>query len=229
MFIATRALLAGATSLADNLSTTNLVGSWRGDNVTQSGGTVSQMTDLSGSGWHLTEATNKPTYVASGPNSQPYVSFDTNTDILTNGSVSVADPCHIYMVIRQTNWTLNRYIYVDSLSHPYCIQGTSGDGSPSLVHYCSGPEGNSVDVTLNTWMLFESCTNAASSFQRVSNGTKSEATNAGAQTMAGFKLGETNLTALYDVAEVAMFSVEVTGAAHTQNVAHFNDRYSLGL
>jgi len=221
---------AMANTLANNLVTTNLVASYRADLGITESGTVSQWNDQSGSGWNLTESTYKPTYNASGgPNGQPYVSFDTRTDVLTNTSVSVAQPVHIYIVLRQVTWVLNRYILVDNLSHPYVIQGPS---TPQLAHSGGGTQGNEISPTIGTWFLVETAFDNANAFQRLNNGTKSEATTSGTQTLTGLLLcGEgTNLGAIYDVAEIAIYGTAfVSGSAHTQNVTHFNDRYSLGI
>jgi uncharacterized protein YbjQ (UPF0145 family) len=218
-------------ALADNLVTTNLAASYRADTeVTDSSG-VSLWGDPI-SGWDLAESTNKPTYVASGgPNDQPYVSYDSNSYTLYNSSVSVAAPCHIFFVLRQTGWVLNAYIFRDSLSNPYVLQGPSS--SPQIAHTAGIGQGNDISPTLDQWVLVESCFNGASSFQRVNNGTKSEASNVGSNALTGFRLGwqaSGENAALVDYAEIAIYgTAEVTGSSLTQNLAHFNDRYTLGL
>jgi hypothetical protein len=59
--------------------------------MTFNGSTVSQVNDLSGNGFHATQATanNQPTYQATGFNGRPTLLFDTNDSITS--SVTIAD------------------------------------------------------------------------------------------------------------------------------------------
>ena len=221
------------TALADNLVTSNLVAHYRADlGVTESGGTISQWDDQTASGWNLTEATNKPTYNASGgPNGQPYIEFNTITDSLSNGSVSVAQGFHMFFCLRQPSWILNGYIFRDSADHPFIDQGQT---TPNLKHNGGSAGGNEVSATLNTWWMLQSYFDGASSHQALNDGAESTGTSIGANTMTGLVLGAQaggadSLGAIYDLAELAIYSAEVTGADLTQNQQHFSQRYSLGF
>lgn len=58
--------------------------------LTFNGSTVSQVSDLSGNGYHATQGTanNQPTYQAAGFNSKPTLSFDTTDSLLSSATVA---------------------------------------------------------------------------------------------------------------------------------------------
>jgi hypothetical protein len=85
---------------------------WRSDLGVTIGTGVSQWSDQSGNGFHLTQGTGgaQPTFEASGgPNSTPSILFDGSDDRLINAAIDRAAPATtptiIWMVVSQVTWT----------------------------------------------------------------------------------------------------------------------------
>jgi hypothetical protein len=96
--------------------------------MTFNGSTVSQVNDLSGNGFHATQATanNQPTYQATGFNSKPTLYFDT-TDSVTS-SATIAD----YILTPTTNPTF--YVFMAAYSPLAADSGQIALGSDAQAN-----------------------------------------------------------------------------------------------
>lgn len=94
---------------------TNLVGWYNASNVTQSGGIVSQMRDISGSANHLVQATvgTQPLLVANSINGRPTVNFDGIDDTLESAGLVLSTNVHTVFLVQAHNYsgTANRYLF----------------------------------------------------------------------------------------------------------------------
>lgn len=105
------------SSLLDIVSSSKILAYYRSDTVLIETG-VSQWTDLSGNGYHLTQGTGakQPSYnLTSGSNSTPEIIFDGSNDTLANTSLQLPTASALgnvlyYGVIKQHNWGGNRTV-----------------------------------------------------------------------------------------------------------------------
>lgn len=150
--------------------------------VTQSGGTVSQWDDQSANGFHYTEATNKPTYQATGLNNLPTLLFDGTNDKLSNASFNPpapgTTPLWIRMIAKMITWTNgDRIVAYGSTGGPNIADAGA---SPNLFAQ-NGINGPQIAAALGTWFRIECLfSNSTSDYLKV-----------GASSVTGTNVGNT--------------------------------------
>jgi hypothetical protein len=126
----------GAAQVQSFPSIAGLAARYRADTLTKDGSNlVSPWTDISGNGRDLTEATNKPLWVASQVNGQPIVRFDGVNDKLKSGAFSIAGPHTLAMVFKYSSGSVS--FSTGATSAPEIYQNVklakSGTVGPSVV------------------------------------------------------------------------------------------------
>jgi hypothetical protein len=156
---------------------------------------VSQWSDKSGNGRHLTQATggNQPALNANGLNGLPYVSFDGTNDYMTATWASVTNPITVCAVARLRANT--------AFAAPMGILGNGGLGT-SLDPLDLSASGNTYRMlasavlsggaggaTNNVWYYFTSVLNGASSLARASNVSTISTGDTGSSTASNLTIG----------------------------------------
>lgn len=124
-------------------------------NVTESGGSVSQVNDLSGNARHFTQGTslNRPTFsTTSGPNSGAGITMDGSEDFLVSPSIDLPAPgtTNFYdvFVLKQVTWVANDRI----VSHPSgTLQIRQAGTTPALTMNNTTGVNSNTAATLNNW------------------------------------------------------------------------------
>jgi hypothetical protein len=227
-FAATHLVGFGVGSVASFAPTdiANLHSWYRADlGVTDSSG-VSDWNDQSGNGRDLTEATNKPTYQATGgPNSLPCVSFDGTNDILSDTFTSLAQPFHGFAIIKTTT--------VSGVAGLIC-GAVSGERFHDTQGGCfvyfggTGITRSPAHSDTTTWYLWEYNINGASS--SVIRGSDAATTgDVGSGALTGLTLGQLpgfGFGAFF-IAEFALYSAVISGANLTSLRSYFASRYGV--
>jgi hypothetical protein len=192
---------------------------------------IATWADQSGNARDLTEGTNQPTWVASGVNGQPIVRFSGPASAvqLVSPSFTLGQPVHIFMVVQQDTWGSNDRLFSGNASNSMAI--LQGDSSPLVKQFNGSTFVNSVSATLDTWFLLQSYWSSTASFQRLNAAAVVSGGDGGSGgILGGFVLdnrqgGDT--ASDVDVAELAIYSAQVTGASLDALMAYFRTRYSL--
>ena len=211
-----------------------LVGWWdAGQGVTISTG-VSAWADQSGNGRNLSQATGsaQPSYSASDASfsNRPSISFDGSDDILSKTGLSLSVPMHYFLVFVQDTWTDNDIILNFGSSN---FEWTQHAGSSPQVAIRQGESWTcTVSPTLSTTYLAQVYLNGTSGYVGLNDGSS---VNTGVQsyseTISEFSIGGSsakgNQKSDIRVAELAVYSAEITGADLTSLRTYFNDKYSI--
>jgi hypothetical protein len=221
---------SGETSPADF---SGLAAWYRADAGITKGGSdlISAWADLSGNARTLSEGTgaNQPTWVDAVVAGRPIVRFDGSNDLLTSTSFTLAQPAHIFMVVNQDTWTANNRLFSGNSSNSMAI--VQGDSSPLVKQFNGSTFVNSVSATLDTWFLLQSYWSSTASFQRLNAAAVVSGGDGGSGgILGGFVLGNrqgADTASDVDVAELAIYSAQVTGASLDALMAYFRTRYSL--
>lgn len=209
----------------------NLVAWYRADlGITYTGDpSVSGWADQSGNGNNLTSSSpNMPTFVSGGgPNSTPMIQFDGSNDRLRDTFTLIAQPYHVFMVFMQDTWTGNEDILGTNTGGGGVEQDSS---TPQIAHFAGSPETNHISPTLGTWYLFQSLFNGTNSFQTLNINAATSGGNPGTNGINVITVaGNANGTGEADinVAELAIYSAQITGGDETNLRNYFNARYEL--
>jgi hypothetical protein len=134
----------------------------RADQVTESGGVVSSLTDLTGSGNHFTASGSaRPTYLSSVAEiaSKPALRGDGTDDAMTSALALVAPAttdCLIQVFCQQRSYTNGERLIngiVDGVSSSHIIQ--QGSSTPTIRQASGSNESVNSGLALNTWGLVE--------------------------------------------------------------------------
>jgi len=103
--------LAPPTSVQEVIPAANIVAGWDAAVTTNDGTSVSEMFDVSGNGFALTQATagfQPLIQPAGGPNGNPSVLFDGVDDFLFNAALNLpapgTTPTYLWVIMRQVSW-----------------------------------------------------------------------------------------------------------------------------
>lgn len=130
------------------LSLGNLKAWYKADSgVTLNSSTVSQWNDNSGYNNHLKQstATNQPTFVSSGVNGLPSISFDGTNDVLAcDASITGLESMTFYIVMKRANNNSHAILTNGASTYQYLQYGNS---------FFIGNNSKSVPMTSNIWYL----------------------------------------------------------------------------
>ena len=173
-------------------------------------GAVSQWTDLSGNGRHLTQATSsrRPTVKVAEKNGLNVIYFDGGAKGLVTSSLTLNNPITIFVVVKM--YSLNSYttIYDGTNNNEANLAGNSGS---QLQLYTQGFVGG-MSASINTWYRLTHVMDAGSSFER-RNDTVINNWSDGAVTMGGLRIGEGDgggENGNMDIAEVIVYNRALT-------------------
>jgi hypothetical protein len=192
---------------------------------------VDTWSDQSGNGRHFSEATNKPLWVSALVNGHPAIRFDGTNDKLATGDFAVSAPYHTFIVHKNLTTTdLDCLAYFDNdtaSTTPFRLAMTSGSG---LRMDGNGNSGASISIDTTNFILVGAYLNGTSSYLKKNN--DANATSGGSiGTLAtdGMVLCARHSDRFHsaEIAEVILFSGEVTGADFTRLQAYFKNRYGL--
>jgi hypothetical protein len=205
----------------------------RADDVVLSGSRITQMNDLSGNDYHLVEVSSSgPTLSATGgPNSTPVAQFDGTADYLRRTGMTSwgASAKHHFIILSQDTWVDGDFLYRHiGVNESVRQLGTT----PEIKQDDGATETNTVSPTLGTFYLLQAFHDGTStSFQQLNNG--SPVTGGDPGSIGGtteFYLASSNTPDRFtdiNVAELAIFSAQVTGSDLTDLMAYFSNRYGL--
>lgn len=191
---------------------------------------VSKWDDQSGNNRHLTEATLRPTWVASGIGGQNAINFANHTDRLT-ATFTLAQPHHFFIVFNTTTHK-NFYVLasgqVDEGLHGVKAWVTSGQ----LVNNAGSATGNTVSYTVGADTLMASFFNNADSHNEINDTGEVDTTSIGTTGISKLHIGgdgggATGMNGY--IAEVILYSSKVTGTDLTSIKDYLSTRYSLGF
>ncbi len=212
---------------------------WRSDIVVLNGATVSQWTDQSGNGRHLTQGTaaNQPTYNATGgPNSTPSILFDATNDVLVNAAIDRNVPStaitFVWMVFRQVTWTSTRRLFgFGTANNTICAIQNSA--TPQIAQADTTIVNSNTALAVNTYGRGEFYfSGSVNDYIKLIATTVSGASAGVTNPAAGFKLGASGATTLFgnlEIAEAAIFDTLPNAAQITALNAYVTSRYGAGL
>ncbi len=149
---------------------------------------VSQMTDRTGLGHHLLQATgtNQPLWSSDG------VLFDGVDNFMQTGAFTLNQPEQIYFVGKQITWGIvNRFF---DGRNDISAALTQLDDSPEILMYAGLLSPINANLALNTFSIIRALLNGASS-ELIVNETTPVTGDFGANNMGGFTLGARGSTA----------------------------------
>jgi hypothetical protein len=176
------------------------------NNYVLTSGAVSQWTDLSGNGRHLTQATSsrRPTVKAAEKNGLNVIYFDGGAKGLVTSSLTLNNPITVFVVVKM--YSLNSYtsIYDGLNNNEANVAGNSGN---QIQLYTQGFVGG-MTASTNTWYRITHVMNEGSSFDR-RNDTVTSNWSDNSITMGGLRIGEGDgggENGNMDIAEVIVFN-----------------------
>jgi hypothetical protein len=202
-----------ATAGAAALLTNDPVGEWQ---------------DQSGNARHLIEATNKPTLQLNAINGKPGIRFDGTNDKL-KALFSLNRPFHVFLVFKQITWVSARNVLAGGAGDDYSIlQNTS---SPTLAVWGgASTAGQNNQLAVDTWGLLESLVDATTRRLRINAGVATTPSVPSADERGGITMGAHPTPSAFsniEVAELLVYSAELTGADLTAVRDYLNDKYAI--
>lgn len=225
-------LVKGGATTFDPSNAGPLAAWYRSDQgITQSGGTVSQWSDLSGNARHLTQATsaNQPAYGAiSGANSLPGLTFaNASSTSMAVTFTAIGQPIHLFTVVKIAAYGSNQGIVCGgSIGECLLCEGDVSGANPDI--YMGGPGISFATSDTTTFALWECLANTTSS--SIIRGNGSAVTGSvGSNTLSGITLGRLISSAFSScvISEVALYSAAVAGTNLTSLRAYFALRYGV--
>lgn len=225
----------GATTLP---VTQDLVGHWKASEevytdtarttaATSNGDAVKAWDDISASGNTLTEATNNPTLQLSVINGKPVVRFDGVDDVLTS-TFTLNQPAHVFFVCKVNTWTLNSRFF-DGTSTNFMGGYVSAVSPNTVTIFANGGSGGLSSTTTDDTLLLDCFYDGANSEFQINDGSRVTG-SIGTAIPGGLVVGRAGGGGLHgdiDVAEIAIYAAEQTGASLTSIRNYFNTAYSL--
>lgn len=200
------------------LDTANILFWYNAENVVESGGLISQATDLSGNGLHCVQATSsyQPSLVSNQLNGYPVMRFNVSKNL--KASFSQSQPITIYIVFKTTS--TGYQIVFDSVSGTYGIMELDG-GNVYMYHedYSSNLTAFSLSTPFN-FLLMTCVYNQANSGAFVNGVERVSGKDVGDASRSGITLGSykyNNQGLVGDIAEVIAYT-EAPNAAKRQNI-----------
>ena len=133
--------------------------------ITLNGSTVSAWADQSGNAKDYSEATNQPTYNATGLNGRPTLTFDGTNDKLAsllNLAAPGTTPTWMFLCVKQISWTSgDRIVGAANNANILILHQTTA--TPSVSQYNSFAVSANTAGTLGTWARWESLFSASAS------------------------------------------------------------------
>lgn len=224
----------GVVTTFEPTAIANLFAWYRADlGVTKDGSDlVSQWDDQSGNGGPDLTASGsaRPTHNSANFNSQDSISFDGSSDILTAASTQ-ALPLHWFLAVIIDTWGHNDLLIAhnDLDGEPMTMQTST----PQVFQRDSEIFRNSISPTIGNRVLMQSFFPSGSGtwFQALNNDSQVTATgtDAGAATeiSVGGDVDKPAQSSDIQVAELAIYSAEITSANLTNLKNYFNSRYSI--
>jgi hypothetical protein len=190
------------------------------------GDPVGTWADQSGLGNSPTSSgSNRPTYHTAVINGLPAVQFDGVDDYLTK-SFTLAQPEHVFLVVRQDSWVLGGSILDGTSLFVMLIQ--QYPGTPSVIAYAGGFGPNPTSPL--GWSLFEVLFNGASSEFRINAGSATTG-DVGASNGGGITLGARGDTvsqyAAVTIAEVIVYDSALSSTDRGHLETYLMSKYGL--
>lgn len=171
------------------------------DDFTVTPRNASQLTDLTGLGHHLVQATasKQPLWVASGAGG--VLRFDGSADYSQTGAFTLAQPTTLFLLSAYTKKGTATYL-TDGVGGTNLGVITHNGVADSMISFCGtsllGPA-----FTTGQPYVIDTCFNAASSYVALNGGTKTTGqTGAGAPSMGGVTIGAAGNGAVPSIADV---------------------------
>ena len=216
---------AGSAGGYPDLPTTNLIHHWDAAlGLTKDGGNnLSQWDDQIGSADWAQDG-DTPLWVAGAVNGLPSIRFDGTDDSLDH-STAMNVPMHIFMVLNQISWSSSDIIMDEPAGDFELSQRTS---TPQIGFGLDGTPSN-VSLAVGTWGLIHFLNQSTVAFISVNDGGET-AVSGNTSNSAGLNLGAKRTDARFsniEVAEIAVYSAEVTGSPLTDARGYFEGKFNL--
>lgn len=207
---------------------------YRADLVVESGGAVSQWTDRSGNGYHLTQATGtlQPSLVTTGgPNDQPFIRFDGVDDYLRNATGLGAQPTHMFLVCVMSRSAPGTALTVTDGGATNTRRIYNPTNATTINMFAGAVLSRAGAASGATWQVIEALFNGESSKLRT-HGTAYATGDAGAGSDTGLVIGAIGgLTswADCDVAESIVVAGALSDGDADATMSYLTARYAGGL
>ena len=200
------------SSLAPSVTWLQVVQADRG--ITLNGSTVSAWADQSGNAKDYSEATNQPTYNATGLNGRPTLTFDGVNDLLSS-SLNLAapgtTPTWFFFCMKQITWTMLDILLGDGAAQAHLLYQATA--TPQLSLNSSLDSAHNSAATIGAWVRTEGLfTNSVSDYLKC-GATSVTGTGAGNSASTGRKIGKTQ--SLSGFANMEIFALGYASAEPT--------------
>lgn len=162
-------------------------------NVSLSGSSVTQWTDVSGNSRHMTASGSEtPTYITAGKNSLNTISFDGTDDKLQTSSFSFANPATMFFVIKMNSFQSYKAVFDGINNNTANIVANNDSSVNKFAFYSSGWETVQLtNVSPNTWYRMTWVFDASSSLAYINDNSPAVTwTDGSLSDLGGFRLGE---------------------------------------
>lgn len=202
--------------------------------ITLSGSDVTGWADQSGNGNNFADSGSgaRPSYTTAASsskfNSNAYLTFNGTSEYLDTGVMAVSQPFHVFMVLRQLSWTANEKILAMASAGSLTVE--QNNSTPDIRHFAGSNVVHAVSPAINNDTLLQSFFNTTSSFQAIDNDASVSGSNPGSNDLTHVMIANRpsgSLFANIDVAEIAIYSAQITGSNLTSLKTYFNNRYSI--
>lgn len=188
---------------------------------------VATWADQSGNGRNLTEATNKPLWVASLVNGHPALRFDGTNDLLTTAAFSVSQPFTCFLVMKtvsNTNGDRAMAFGTDAAS-PNLVQRAG----PLLQVQSDSLDGASVSVDTTSFHYFKALFNGTSSVISIDGGADATDADNLATGLTLVVAGSDGFGdfANVEIAEFFLYNSSISGSVLTGVNSYLSIRYGL--
>lgn len=194
---------------------------------------VATWADQSGNGRDLTEATNKPLWVASLISGQPAIRFDGTNDKLITPDFSLSQPYHFFMVLRVLSAPANERIFQTD-------NDANTSASAALILNSSGPalsqssigvaSGNNINIDTTDFHSVAALFDNTNSSLQMDGGTPVDSTTINPTSFDGVTLGAHGGASLFvniEVAEFMVYSATISGVDLANLNNYFAVRYGI--
>jgi hypothetical protein len=194
--------------------------------VTANGQAILGVTDKSGSGKHLTEATNGPAYTVNIQNGQSVARFDGTNDVLKNASITASATQTLFSVLvkRTAPGATGSSAIVMTGTYPAFTD--SDDSATDWVYFRNAALGNVAitGATATSWGILTHAYASAASLEIFYNGTSAVTLDPhdAVTTATLFQLGfDTGVPANVDIGECLLYTGAALSAANRLAVERY--------